>query len=374
MGPSAVITTARVDGASAIKRMVSIDALRGFDMFWIIGADEFFKALKKVSNTGPAAFLGRQFHHVSWEGFLFYDLIFPLFVFIIGISLVFSLDRILENEGKAAAYKRIFRRAALLFLLGVFYDEGVANWHEENVICGVLQRLALAYFFTGLLYCNFKRKGLVVAFLTLILAYWALLSFVPVPSTGKTSFAPEVNWTHYVDQHMPPYYREDPEGFLSTATAVASCLLGVFAAFLLKDTQTDDRRKVLILIAGGAAMTILGYAWGMQMPVIKRLWTSSYVLVAGGYSCMLLGVFYQVINVWRYRKWVTPFIWIGSNSLTIYMVTNMADFHRLAERFGGGDIAAALGRYGDLLVTVVAIGMSLLLVRYMYRKQIFIRV
>jgi len=354
--------------------MVSIDALRGFDMFWIIGAEEIFHALRKISNAGPAAFLAHQFHHVSWEGFVFYDLIFPLFVFIIGISVVFSLDRILENEGKAAAYRRIFRRAALLFLLGVFYDEGVANWHEENVICGVLQRLALAYFFTGLLYCNFKRKGLVVAFFALILGYWALLSFVPVPSTGKTSFEEGVNWTHYVDQHMPPYYDTDPEGYLSTATAVASCLLGVFAALLLKDKKTGDRRKVLALIAGGAVMAVLGYAWGLQMPVIKHLWTSSYVLVAGGYSCMLLGVFYQVIDVWQYRKWATPFIWIGSNSLAIYMITNMAGMDKLAERFVGGDIEAALGPYGDLLVTIVAVGMCLLIVRYMYRKQIFIRV
>ncbi len=355
-------------------RLLSLDVLRGFDMFWIIGADELFRSLSKISQSGPVRFITQQLDHVQWQGFVFYDLIFPLFLFIIGVSLVFSLDKIIEQEGKRTAYKRIIRRGLILFLLGVFYDGGLSRIHEENILCGVLQRLALGYFFTSLLYCNLKLKGLVATFVLLLASYWALWTFVPLPGATQVSFEEEMNWTHYVDHLMPPYHRIDNEGYLSTLPAIGTCLLGVFGAFLLKNTSIAPKKKVAWLIAAGATMTILGYLWGMQFPVIKRAWTSSYVLVAGGYSSMLLGWFYLVVDVWKYQRWAAPFVWIGMNPLTIYLATNIVDLRKVAEVFVGGPIAFALGRFGDLLITLVALGLAIAFVRFLYQRKIFLRV
>jgi predicted acyltransferase len=358
----------------ASGRLLSLDVLRGFDMFWIIGADELFRSLSKISQRDLVRFVTRQLDHVQWQGFVFYDLIFPLFLFIIGVSLVFSLDKIIDREGKRAAYKRIIRRGLILFLLGVFYDGGLARIHEENVLCGVLQRLALGYFFTSLLYCNLKLKGLVTTFVLLLVSYWALWTFVPLPGAARVSFEEEKNWTHYVDHLMPPYHRIDNEGYLSTFPAIGTCLLGVFAAFLLKNTSIVPKKKVAWLIGAGAVMTILGYLWGFQFPVIKRAWTSSYVLVAGGYSSMLLGWFYLVVDVWKYQRWAAPFIWIGTNPLTIYLATSVLDVNKVAERLVGGPLALALGRYGDLVVTLVGLGLAIIFVRFLYQKKIFLRV
>lgn len=377
MSSSAIAATEAAGGTEAVAssaRVLSVDVLRGFDMFWIAGSYGLGSALADISKTGPVGFVATQLKHVQWEGFRFYDLIFPLFLFIVGVSLVFSLDRILAREGRRAAFERIVRRGIILFLLGVFYDGGVARMHDSNLICGVLQRLALGYLFTGLLYCVLKPKGLVITFVVLLVSYWALWTFVPVPDTGQVSFEEGKNWAHYVDRVMPPYHRIDNEGYLSTFPAIATCLLGVFAALLLKNPSIEARKKVVWFLAGGAAMTVLGYLWGLQFPIIKRAWTSSYVLVAGGYSLMLLGLCYLAIDVRKWQRWAAPFIWIGANAITLYLGQTILPVRRVAERFVGGDIAQAAGRYGNLVITLAAIGLSLAFMRFLYKKKIFLRV
>ncbi len=382
-------------------RLTSLDALRGFTMFWIIGSGAFYDSLKTIAErggeeikdfavlakTGVAGFLANQLEHRSWEGFVFYDLIFPLFIFIIGVSIVFSLQKMLAREGKAAVYKRVFKRFALLFLLGVFYDEGMAKLYEytdagmvdyndldENVLCGVLQRLALCYLLTSLLFIHLRLKGLVAVFVAIMIAYWAICSFVPAPDEPEYSLAKNHNISHWIDKQIPPYYGTDPEGYFSTFPAVCSCLLGVFTAFLIRNQSVSDQKKVLYMFGTGVAMILLGYLWGYQFPIIKRLWTSTYVLVAGGYSLVLLAIFYQIIDIWQIRKWSTPFIWIGANPLTIYMATNIVDFEALADRFVGGPVRESLGIYGPLVNTIVSVTLCIWLVRFLYKRQIFLRV
>lgn len=367
-------------------RLMSVDALRGFDMFWIVGAEHLVGALHKVSDAGPATFVATQLSHVDWEGFRFYDLIFPLFVFLVGVSIVFSLDKIVAREGKRKAYGRVFRRFVLLFMVGLIYYGGLSHDWADIRILGVLQRIALCYFLASVLYLNFRWRGLAVAAILILAGYWAFLSFVPVPAEpamaavsggqGGISFAPHNNWPNYIDYHCLPgrlhdtYW--DPEGLLSTIPAVATALLGVFAGLLLKSDKTAAL-KVAALVLGGAALVVLGSLWGLQFPVIKKIWTSSYVLVAGGYSSILLGLFYLVVDVWGYRKWTTPFLWIGSNALTIYLAWRFVDFGELAELFVGGPVHAASEPYGDLLVAVVALALALLFVRFLYKKRIFLR-
>jgi len=246
---------------------------------------------------------------------------------------------------------------------------------------------------------------------SLLIGYWALLTFVPFPDvrpvpgspltianeTGFTNvtqlnlastnvisgvFIKGVNLANYLDQkYLPGKKRDgtwDPEGFLSTLPAVATCLLGVFAGLLLKSHRIEQRWKVHCLLFAGLAGVVLGHLWGFQFPIIKKIWTSSYVLVAGGYSALLLGFFYLVVDVWKCQKWCQPFVWIGMNSITVYMANNIINFDRFGLRFAGGDVKRFFDTivttgFGDFVVALVGLGLGILLCHFLHRKKIFLR-
>ncbi|NWG14737.1 MAG: DUF1624 domain-containing protein [Acidobacteria bacterium] len=370
-------TKPSADVPSASSRLLSLDALRGFYMFWIIGAEDIVHALRKVSRRGPVDFLSNQLQHKAWEGLAFYDLIFPLFIYIVGVSLVFSLSRSLRAAGRAATVRRILRRSALLFLIGILYYGGLADGLDKIRLMGVLQRIALCYLCAALIFCVAKLRAMMAVCLALLIGYWMLMTFVPVPGHGAGNFAEGANLANYVDSRYLPFRKwdgdHDPEGLLSTLPAVATCLLGVFSGLFLVNTRVPDRKKVLYLVAGGIAGIVVGHLWGLQFPVIKKIWTSSYVLVAGGYSCLFLACFYQVIEVWQVRRWAAPFVWIGMNPITIYLAQNVVDFRNIAERMAGGPVKGLFGSFGELLISSLVLGMSFLLVRFLYQRKIFLR-
>jgi predicted acyltransferase len=357
---------------------MSLDALRGFDMFWIIGAEGLVEGLRKITDSGPVQVLADQLEHKPWEGFHFEDLIFPLFVFIVGVSLVFSLTKTINQMGRKAAVGRIFRRAILLYLLGIFYYGGFSTPFDRIRLLGVLQRIALCYLFAGLLFCYLKPKALGIVCAGILIGYWLLMSFMPVPEFGAGNFAEGKNLANYVDKQYLQLRRwdgdHDPEGLLSTLPAIASCLLGVFAGLLLKDTSTTDQKKVRILVMAGIASLLLGWIWNLHFPVIKKLWTSSFVLVAGGYSYFLLALFYQIIDVWKFQKWAMPFVWIGVNPITIYMAHNLVDFDKIAERLVGGQLNTYFGNYGRLIIALTSFAIVFCFLHFLYRRKIFLRV
>lgn len=364
---------------SAGQRILSIDVLRGFDMFWIIGGEGLALALLPFCGRTIQNALQPQLEHAEWAGFRFYDLIFPLFIFVVGMSTVLSLSKTLSQHGRLSAYRRVIQRTILLFLLGIFYSGGLTSCWPDVRLLGVLQRIALCYLFTSVLCIHFELRGIVITLIVLLVGYWAWLSFVPVPGVGSTSFEPGVNWSNYLDARYLPGRKYDgtwdPEGYLSTLPAIATCLLGVLAVRLLKSPRLGDLSKVGYLIGGGLLCLLAGYVWGMQFPIIKKIWTSSFVLVAGGYSFILLGLFYLVIDVWKLQRWSIPFAWIGTNAIALYMVRNMVDFDGLARRIVGCDVQAALGqRLGALLLAGLSVGMILALARLLYRNRIFLRV
>src|SRR5436190_10544746 len=196
-------------------RLTSLDALRGFDMFWITAAGDLLTEALHAFSKGqpakvqPAHFLAQQLDHVQWAGFHFEDLIFPLFVFISGVSAVFSLNKIVENEGRGTAVKRVLIRTVLLFFLGVLYSNGLGNGIDHVRWLGVLQRIALAYCGASLLYLYLKPRALIVAFVSLLIGYWALLQFVPVPEFGAGNFDEGKNLTNYLDKLYLPGRKYD---------------------------------------------------------------------------------------------------------------------------------------------------------------------
>ena len=364
----------QVTASSAItSRLLSLDALRGFDMFWIMGGDMIFRSLPKIHDSTLTRALADQMQHCEWIGFHFYDLIFPLFVFIVGVSLVFSLSRMLERSDRLAVLKRIFIRSLLLFLLGVFYMGGISNGFKNIYFAGVLHRIAVAYFFTALLFCFFPPRALIVLCLSLLVGYWILMTLIPVPGIGAPTLAePGRNLAHYIDDLYLPGRRFEGT-LLSTMAAVANCLLGVVAGLLLKNSAVPNQKKVYWLFAGGALSLVLGFAWSLQFPIIKLLWTSTYVLVACGYSAILLAIFFQTTEIWNFRRWAQPFVWLGMNAITIYIMANIVGFHRLALRFVGGDIRVLLGNFADLAQAVIATAFAFCIVHFLYRRQIFLR-
>src|SRR5512139_1345125 len=334
--------------AAQTRRVVSVDALRGFNIFWILGADSVVWSLNEMSRgKGPVlgavgGFLNTQMTHVPWEGFRFYDFIFPLFIFVTGVSIVLSLPRLVEREGKGRAYVRVIRRALILYGLGLIFYGGISRHWDDVRLLGVLQRIALCYLFASLLFLNLRVRGLVAALAVLLVGYWALMTFVPVPGVGAGSFAPDANLANWIDAHYLAGWKwditRDPEGLLSTLPAIGTCLLGVLAGLLLTDPRLQAGQKSLLLIAAGIPLVAAVYLWGLQFPIVKVLWTSSFVLVAGGYSLMLLGVWHQIVDVWGFRGWATVFIWLGANAITIYFINNVtAD--EFTMRFAGSTMS-----------------------------------
>lgn len=368
--------------APPTARLLSLDALRGFDMLWIIGADAIGSSLAHFRGGAPGRFLAGQLDHVAWEGFHFYDLIFPLFVFMIGVAIPLSLDKMVATSGRAAAHRRVLRRTVLLFLLGIFYYGGFATPLNELRLLGVLQRLALCYGAASLLYLHLRPRGLIGAVVALLVGYWVLLTFVPVPGFGAGDFAEGHNLTNWIDAHYLPLHKydgdHDPEGLLSTFPAIASCLLGVLACLWLKSSRRSPAGRGWWLIGAGVVLLGLGELWGLQFPVIKKIWTSSFVLVTGGWSAILLGAFYLVIDVAHVRAWAWPFVWVGCNSLAIYLLSNVLDFGRLSERFAGGDIAKGLNAIwpglGGLVLAIVGAVLCFAICRFFYRRKIFLRI
>ena len=355
-------------------------------MFFIVGMEEVFEALSKMFPMSPS--LNDRLQHAPWAGFHLYDLIFPLFASIIGTSLVFSLSKSVATEGKGATTQKVLKRSLILFILGVLYYEGIGGGIQHIRILGVLQRLALCYCGAGLAFVwlgsngDRRYRGLIGLTVSLLVGYWAMLTFIPVPGFRAGDFAEGNNLTNWLDKMCLPLRKwdgdHDPEGLLSTLPAIASSLLGVFAGLLLKNASVEPARKVRLLVMWGCAGVAAGLLWHLQFPIIKKIWTSSFVLFTAGLSSLLLALFYYVIDMRNHRGWCRPFVWIGMNSITIYLIFRVVKLDDIAKCFVGGEIHSALESMhqglGDLVAALLALCFSILICRFLFQRKIFLRV
>ncbi len=375
-----------MDGSNNLlpkKRLVSLDALRGFDMLWLIGAPIIRNSIDSLHFSGGKLLTG-QLVHSAWNGFTFYDLIFPLFIFISGVSTVFSIQKQLENNvSRSPIFRRILKRTVLLFLLGIIYNGGVSQaplW--ENIrIMGVLQRIALCYFFASVLLLTTTVKGQAVATGVILMGYWLLMRFVPVPGYGPGVWSFEGNLVRYVDELLLPgklYWGSwDPEGILSTLPAIATCLMGVLTGHWLRSGFTKEIttcKKAVYLFLVGLGGVLAGSMANPIFPINKSMWTSSYVLLTGGLSAMLLAAFYWIIDIKGHQKWAFPFIVIGLNSIAIYLAVNIIPFASIVNRLVGGDISAWLGPGQELFKGAIQLALAWLFLYWLYRRKIFIKI
>jgi predicted acyltransferase len=366
--------------AAPPERLTSIDALRGFDMFWIVGGDDVARVLCKWWGTPDALRLGEQFDHVEWEGFRFYDLIFPLFLFLVGVVLPFSLRKYQTGaHPRSAALGRTVRRVVLLFLLGLIYNNLLKFDFANLRVTGVLQRIAICYGIASLIFLFTKVRTQAILFVAILVGYWAILMYVPSPDSRAGDFSMKTNLAGYLDRHYLPgkiyksfYGFGDNEGLLSTIPAVATTLLGVLAGHWLLSDRNRWIKAFGLAVAGGACLG-LGLLWGQHFPIIKILWTSSYVLVAGGWSLLLLALFYTIIDVIGLRSWASFFVVIGVNAITIYIAKEIIPFDVIADRLLGG-VAGRSGSFAPAVVPIGALGIEWLFLLHLYRNRIFLRV
>ena len=362
------------------ERIASLDALRGFDMFWIIGGDALCRSLPAIKDVPWTRFLARQVEHNAWAGFTFYDLIFPLFLFIVGAVMPFSLLKRLERaESKRRIYVHVVKRTLVLILLGLVAG-GVLKFDFPNMRwTGVLQRIGVCYFLISVLVLNTKKRTQVGVFVATLLLYWAALVLIPVPHFGAGNMTPEGSLHSYVDQKVLPgrisaeYYGPgDSLGVLSTPAAACSLLLGVFAGYWLK-SERSARKKTLGLVAAGAVCLGVGYVWSLVFPIIKHIWTSTYVLWAGGWCLLLLALFYWVIDVKGRSRWAFAFVVIGANAILIYFGQEVVDFDKIAAFVLSGVLRHAAA-FAALILAAGALAVKWLSLWFLYRQRLFFKV
>ncbi|SEA32414.1 transmembrane glucosamine N-acetyltransferase NagX [Microbulbifer marinus] len=358
------------------QRLASLDALRGFDMFWIIGGEALFLPLFTLTGWSIFALGHEQMQHSAWHGFSFYDLIFPLFIFLSGVALGIANKSVrgLSMKERKPVYHKAVKRLLILIGLGVLYNHGWGSGMpadpSEIRYASVLARIGFAWFFAAMIvwHCSVRTQYLIAA--AILLGYWLL-------QVGFGSLTPSGSVNAWIDQCCLPgttYQNRayDPEGLLSTVPSIVNALLGIFAGRWLRDHQGQHRIVLQGLTAAGLVSLLGGSIWHWVYPINKELWTGSFVLVTCGCSLLLLALFYLLVDVWQWRRFNGFFAVIGCNAILVYLGTSLLNWVYTSKNLFGG-IAAALPEAGATLVIVCGvILLQWLVLKWLYSRGIFI--
>jgi len=381
--------TSKTDALPRDERLLSLDALRGFDMFWIIGGSSIVLELAKLYPSLVP--LAKQFEHPPWNGFHLYDLIFPLFLFIAGVAMPLSFEKRLERgDSKLSLARHVVIRGLMLVFLGTIYnglldfDWATMRFTFDSATMrypSVLGRIGLAYMFAGLIVLYTSWRGQLACFVGLLAGYWAALKFIPVPGFGAGDLAMGHTLTDYIDRILVPgrlyHWRgpepaHDPEGLLATIPAIGTALAGALTGQFLKNARYSGNFKTLAMLIAGAICLGLAKLWDLDFPINKNLWSSSFVLWCAGLSLLLLAAFYFVIDVAKFRGWILPFVVIGSNSILIYMVQRFVHLEKYAKYFTSESLQHAA--WYALALTIVVLAIKWLFLYALYLKRWFLRV
>lgn len=365
----------------ASTRLFSLDALRGFDMFWIMGADSVFRALAPATGSAFFGMVSLQMDHPDWHGFRFYDLIFPLFLFIAGVATPYSVGRQLEKgESKQKLMLGVIRRGLTLVLLGIILNTSLKIIPLSEIRYGsVLGHIGLAYVLASALYLYASFKSQIIWFWGILIGYWMLFLFAAAPGYPAGDLTMEGNIVSYIDRMIMPgelYLGiHDPEGLMSVIPAVATALLGIFAGVILRSNTISQKQKVLRMTLAGVTFVVLGLVLNFVFPINKNLWTSSFVLFAGGISLLLLSLFYYIIDVKGYKKWAFFFKVIGMNSILIYIAGNFINFRYTADAFFQWLFQILENSsYKVVAITICVLLIKWLFLYFLYKKKVFLRV
>ena len=366
------------------NRLLSLDFFRGFAVAGMI----------LVNNPGSWAHVYPPLLHAKWHGWTATDLIFPFFLFIVGVSITLAFSAKKENHlPSRQLHEKIVRRTLILFALGLFLS-GFPFYDFSSIrIPGVLQRIAVCYFFASLIFLHGSVKSQVAWTVGLLLIYWAAMQWFPVPGVGAGSYEKGANFSAWVDSlflqgHMWSVTKSwDPEGIFSTVPAISTTLIGVLTGHLLLSEKAGVKKVSLMLGAGCVAIAI-GSVWQFWLPINKSLWTSSYALFTGGMAMVVFGVSYYLIDIKGWRRGTGPFCVYGMNAITVFVLSGMVGRLLYEAKWESGDSLITLKEWllnmlflpwlspinASLVYALVFVFLSYILMYYLYIKQIFIKI
>ena len=365
------------------RRLTSLDVFRGATIAFMI----------IVNNQGGAGY--SFLHHANWNGWTPADLVFPFFIFIVGVAIPYTLNEKLDQGlSKRKLLLRITRRTIILFSLGLFINMFPTFELATFRIMGVLQRIALCYFFASLIFLFLKPRRRIVLTITIPIAYWMLMTLVPVPGYGPGVLDQNGNLAGYIDRlllngHLYIYSGTwDPEGLLSTLPAVATALIGVLAGQYLRSNRNPSNKAQNLFFFGIISVAI-GYLWNYWFPINKNLWTSSYVAFTGGLALIFLATCFYIIDIKGHKQWAKPFVMLGLNSIFIYVLSEIVNltliyasvpltqnvntslktliYERLFVSWAGSF-------HGSFLYAIVFLAFCWAISAVLYRKRIFIKI
>lgn len=367
-------------------RLESLDALRGFDMLWIIGGGEVVHTLAKVSNVSFLKVLSIQMWHVPWDSFHFEDLIMPLFMFMAGMSVPFSIDKRLSmGESNKKIYLHAFKRCIILLILGMAYEGNLLAFDTNNLFFGsVLGAIGTGYFFSVIIYNQLNTKNQILVTTGLLVAYWSILTFAPVPGQPAGVLLPESNITKYVENMVLGSHARTGVTYmwvLDTLGVIGTVMTGVFASTIIRGnfrlsfikSSNGQIQKTLLLVLAGLALVCTALVLNIWFPVIKKIWTPAFVLLTSGLSFILMALFYFIIDVKGYKRWAFWLKVIGMNSITAYLAVHFIPFDSLANIFIFG-LGQFLGNYYPVVQSLAALAIIYMILYWMYKKGSFIKI
>lgn len=361
------------------SRLLSLDALRGFDMFFIMGGGPLMVTLCAAFGAPDCAF-AKQFRHVPWEGLAFEDTIFPLFLFIAGVSFPFSLvKRLAQGATKVSIVWHTLRRGLTLMFLGLVINGVLAFDFGHLRVFGVLQLIGFAWMVAALLYVWLGTRARLAVAAVLLVGSGLLFRLVVAPDFPSAApFSPEGNLGCWMDRTLAgvnhiykPLF--DPEGMAGLLPSIAMPMLGMFAGDLLRSRLSGERKTAFLFLAA-VLLVGLGLLMSLEVPIVKALWSSSFVLVAGGYSAAMLALFYFVIDVKGWNGWTLFFRVIGLNSITIYLAQRIFDFRGVADFLFGGVASLLPSGLQPVGESVAYIAICWLFLYFLFRKNVFLKV
>lgn len=362
------------------QRLYSLDALRGFDMFWIIGGDRLVNNLASATNQPFWKAFDEQLHHPYWNGFTAYDLIFPLFMFIAGVSTPYSVGRQLQKGvTKTTVLRKVIIRGFILIIFGMIYNNGLAVVPIDQFrFPSVLGKIGASYIFANIIFLYAGRRWHVAWYCGLLIFYWLLLKFTSAPNFPVGDLTEPGNFMSYFDRTVLPGKLSrnihDTVGLLNLITGTCTVLAGIITGIYLRDGVDAPAKKARNFALAGICLIIGALVWNVDFPINKNLWSSSFVLLTGGLSLLLLSVFYFIIDVKGYKRWTLFFRVIGMNSILIYMSWRFINWEYAANGFFKWLIQLVGKPYEGVVLSLCIILIEWLFLYFLYRKKVFLKV
>ncbi len=375
------VISSKNNGESFInQRLYSLDALRGFDMFWIIGGEEIFHALAEITHAPFWESISEQFTHPAWNGFHLYDLIFPLFLFLAGVSTPFSVGKALENgKSKEQVLVRILKRGLILVLLGIVYNNGLELKPIADIrFSSVLGRIGIAYMLANIIFIYLKERAQIFWFAGILIGYWLILKFTSAPGYPMGDLTMEGNFASYIDRLILPGKLSlgihDTVGFFNNIPAISTALAGIITGIYLKNKTIKPIKKAVIMAIAGVVSLIIAQVWNLDFPINKNLWSSSFVMQTTGLSLLLLALFYLIIDVKGFKNWAFFFKVIGMNSILIYMSGKFINWSYTTKSLFQWLMDLTAEPWGILIMALAIILVKWIFLRFLYQKKVFLRV